>query len=163
MYDNHTLTLKEKWDMADQLGYSVKTHMDMKKFALTQENFPYEELGLAPEIDPELISARDNYLLLLMSIHGNEIASQAKFTRIQNRKNEKDRYYRKNEYRLYIGDYATFIVEFGPTEDNLDIDDHNPLSCHQIIEDSAFRDAKGDGKALKETLKTYVQNTLEAS
>ncbi|MBI1363240.1 MAG: hypothetical protein GC134_04590 [Proteobacteria bacterium] len=149
--------------MADQLGYSVKTHMDMKKFALSQEDFPYEELGLMPEIDPELISARDRYLLLLMSVHGDELAPQAKMTRIENRKNEKDRYYRKNEYRLYIGEYATFIIEFAPTTDMLDIDASNPVSCHQVIEDAAFRSAKGDAKVLKDVLKAYVQNTLEAS
>ncbi len=162
MYDNHVLTLKEKWDMADQLGYSVKTHMDMKKFALSQENFPYEELGLMPEIDPEIITARDQYLLLLMSVHGDELAPQAKMTRIENRKNEKDRYYRKNEYRLYIGEYATFIVEFAPTDDRLDIDPSNPIRCHQVIEDAQFRGVKDNAPELKALLKVYVQNTLEA-
>jgi hypothetical protein len=162
MYDNHVLTLKEKWDMADQLGYSVKTHMDMKQFAMQQADFPYEELGLVPEIDPELIASRDHYIMLLMSIHGDELVPQAKLTRIENRKNEKDRYYRKNEFRLFLGEYATFIVEFGPTADRLDIDPNNPVSCHQVIDDKTFRAAKADTKQLKELLKTYVQNTLEA-
>mgnify|MGYP006279658451 FL=1 len=81
---------------------------------------------------------------------------QAKYTIVLKEANDVGRHYRKGEFRLFIGEYSTLIVEMGVTPDELDIDPKKMVAAYTLLDDKLIREAKTpeDRKAI---LKKLVQ------
>ena len=88
--------------------------------------------------------------------HGHELSPACKVTIVDKRTNEKKRHYRVNEYRLFFGDYSTFVLELGTTQDQLDIDPHRVLSVHHVLDDADLR-ATSDAKELKQKVTAFMR------
>ena len=131
---------RDVWDVVDQLGMSLQKSYQHKKEA--EEKGWEGEFGLTREQKEETISHRDRLLAALLSNHGDKMVPQAKYTVVKKETNDKGRHYRKGEYRLFIGEYSTLILEMGLTPDELDIDPKKLVAAFTLLEDEDIRAAK---------------------
>ena len=146
--------VRDVWDVIDQLGMSLqKSHQHQKE---AHEKGWEGDFGLSQEQREEAIAHRDRLLNFLISTHGNQIAPQAKYTIVLKEANEKNRHYRKGEFRLFVGEFSTLIVEMGVTPDELDIDPKKMVAAFTLLEDEAIR-ATTDAEERKKMLKNLVQ------
>lgn len=148
-------SLRDVWDMVDQLGLTLKEDARVK--AEAQSLDVKEPVGLDETREAEVISERNRHLTYLVKNHGDKLKPQAKFTIVTKEKNEKSRHFRKGEYRLFIGEYSAVIIEIGVTTDHLDVD---PLKLKRVLtvkDDQSFRSAK-TAEERKNLLKEFVRN-----
>lgn len=153
------LSLKEKWELADQLGLVLKNSARHK-----QEAGELAAKGVVVATDTLLTAQQegearrmlDSTLYHLGERHGHELVPACKVTIVDKRTNEKKRHYRVNEYRLFFGEYSTFILELGTTQDQLDIDPHRVLSVHHVLDDADLR-ATADAKELKQKVTVLMR------
>ncbi len=147
--------LRDVWDVIDQLGLTlVQSHQHK---AEAKKNNWEGSFGLSASEEELTISNRERLLSFLISIHGDKISPQAKYTVVLKEKNEANRHYRQGEFRLFIGEYSTFIVELGITEDKLDIDPKAYIRVIQVLDDEMFRKEKSMDEQ-KKLLKEYIKN-----
>lgn len=150
--------VRDVWDVVDQLGLSlVQSHQHKKEAA---ENKWAGDFGLNHEKQLEVISHRDRLLQFLISNHGDKMIPQAKYTIVTKEMNEKQRYYRKGEYRLFMGTYSTLVVYMGITPDDLDIDPKKMITAYTVLDDTDFRQAKTPDER-KDLLKKVVQKNKD--
>ena len=151
------VSLRDIWDIVDQLGLALKENATVKNKAKTLGMD--EEIGLDPQTEEKIISERNRHMTYLIENHGDKLKPQARYTIVTKEKNEKGRHYRKGEFRLFIGEYSAFIIEIGVTADNLDIDPKKLRRVLQITDDAPFRAAKTVDER-KELVKKFVSNIL---
>ena len=146
--------VRDVWDVVDQLGMSLQKSYQHKKEA--KEKGWEGDFGLSPEQREEAISHRDRLLNFLITNHGDKMVPQAKYTVVLKETNDKGRHYRKGEFRLFIGEYSTLVLEMGITPDELDIDPKKMVAAYTLLDDDEIRTAKTpeDRKAI---LKKLVQ------
>lgn len=146
--------VREVWDVIDQLGMTLQKSYQHKKEAKEKEW--KGSFGLSDAQKEEAISHRDRLLNFLISTHGDKMVPQAKYTVVKKETNDKGRHYRKGEYRLFIGEYSTFVLEMGITPDELDIDPKKLVAAFTLLEDDLIREAKTpeDRKAILKKLAT---------
>ena len=132
--------VRDVWDVIDQLGMSLQKSYQHQKEA--REKGWEGGFGLTEDQRQDAISHRDKLLNFLISTHGNQIVPQAKHTIVLKEANDKGRHYRTGEYRLFIGEFSTLIVEMGITPDELDIDPKKMVAAYTLLEDEAVRGAQ---------------------
>ena len=119
-----------------------------------------EGLGLSSEQHKKMIAERDRLVKHLIVNHGDKMLPQARYTLVRNEMNEKKRYYRLGEYRLFIGVYTSLVVELGITPDELDIDPKKFIAAYSILDDTALRQAQ-TAEEKKNVLKKIVHANKE--
>jgi len=151
------VSLREVWDIVDQLGLALKENAQVKAKAKALNMQP--SLGLNADTEADLISERNRHMTYLVNNHGDKLKPQARYTIVTKGKNEKGRHYRKGEFRLFIGQYSAFIIEIGITPDNLDVDPKKLRRVLQITDDTPFRAAQ-TAEERKNLVKQFVTEKL---
>lgn len=147
--------LKDVWDGIDQHCLFIMKDYQLKKQAV--------ELGiehpkaLTEEEIAKSKKERNRLLQYLVENHGDKLNPQAKYTVVTKEKNEKNRHFRKGEFRLFIGEWSVVIIEVGVTTDHLDIDPKVLKRVLTVYDDKPFRDAK-TAEDRKNLLKEFVRN-----
>ena len=147
------IPLRDIWDVVDQFGMILKNEHDRLAEAAAKKLSGNFQLAEADRT--QAIEARDRLMTFLVREHGDQLDPAARHTLVTKETNDAGRHYRKGEYRLFLGNYSTFIVELGVTEDRLDIDPKAFVSLYQVLDDDAFRTTK-TAPELKKLLKAYM-------
>lgn len=148
------VSVAEKWSAIDQLGGGLSG------LWLTEREL--SKIGKSLELASITSTERAKYgKLLIESLfklcwsHGDQLAPKVRVTLVRQEKNERGRHYRQKEYRLFMGNYSSYIIEFATTPDHLDIDPKQPLAIWHVHDDADLRSIKAE-KPLKEAVKAYI-------
>ena len=148
-------SLRDVWDIVDQLGMTLKDDAEIK--AKAQQQDIQNPVGLSEDKASKIISERNRHLTYLVTNHGDKLKPQARYTVVTKEKNERGRHFRKGEFRLFIGEYSAFIIELDVTPDGLDIDPKKMRRVLQIVDDAPFRNAKTADER-KDLVKDFIQD-----
>jgi len=147
--------LKDVWDVIDQqcmfLAEDRQVKREAKELGIT------EAKGYSEEEVQSIIKERNRLLQYLVENHGDKLKPQAKYTVVTKEKNEKNRHFRKGEYRLFMGEWGVIIIEIGVTTDHLDVDPKMLKRVLTVYDDKPFREAK-TAEDRKNLLKEFVRN-----
>lgn len=155
-YPNGTpVPLRDVWDTLDQLGMALAESERVK--AEAQAAGSAKAVGLDKEKEQEIIQERNRLLQFLIENHGDKLKPQAKYTVVTKEKNEKNRHFRKGEFRLFVGEYSAVIIEIGVTHDHLDVDPKILKRVLTVADDTPFRNAK-TAEERKNLVKEFVRN-----
>ena len=148
------VSLKETWDFIDQYCMNLAESAKLKAEAKAKG---FAEAGLTADEEKEAITERNRLLQFLVTNHGDKLKPQAKYTVVTKEKNDRNRHFRKGEFRLFIGEWSAVVIEVGVTADNLDIDPKKLKRVLTVYDDAPFREAKTADER-KEKLKEFVKS-----
>lgn len=149
-----SMNLQEVWAAIDQLGLALAEGKKLQSLA-TQKSLK-KSYGNTPENEKKAIELRNKLFKILVEKHGDKLKPQARYTIVTKETNERGRHYRKGEFRLFIGEFSTFVIEIGITTDNLDVDPKTLRRVLQVVDDTPFREAK-TAEERKNLLKEFVR------
>lgn len=150
-------SLQDKWAVVDQFAYGLA--------GVARRAISLQELGEKLDLSQDGYNValyEKNFKIAcknLIAQHGHELTYTCKITLGSKEKTPDGTPYRKGEYRLYMGDWGSFVALLAPTEDKLAIDERRALDAFYVIDDNPLR-STDDEAAHKAQLKDLIQERL---